>query len=76
MSHIPYMIFAAIFAFCAGFCAGGCVYRVVSVRRRWRRSRRVPARELVAAMKSGAKAKAERGAECEALRAEMEAQGK
>jgi len=53
MSHIPYMIFAAIFAFCAGFCAGGMVYRVVSVRRRWRRSRRVPAREIVDAMKKG-----------------------
>ena len=55
MSHIPYMIFAAIAAFCAGFCAGGCVYRVTSIRRRWRRSRRVPAREIVEAMKGGAR---------------------
>ena len=62
--HIPYMIFAAIPAFCAGFCAGGYIYRRVSVTRRWRRSRRVPAREIVDAMKAGAKAKAKGGAGC------------
>lgn len=45
--HIPYMIFAAIPAFCAGFVAGGYIYRRISVARRWRRSRRVPAREIV-----------------------------
>ena len=61
--HIPYMLFAAISAFCAGFAVGGYVYRRVSVTRRWRRSRRVPALEIVDAMKAGAKAKAEGGAE-------------
>ncbi len=62
--HIPYMLFAAIPAFCAGFCAGGYIYRRIDVSRRWRRSRRVPAREIVDAVKAGAKAKAEGGAEC------------
>lgn len=62
MQHIPYMIFAALAAFCAGFCAGGCVYRRIDVSRRWRRSRRVPAREIVDAMKAGAKAGTEGGA--------------
>jgi hypothetical protein len=52
MQHIPYMIFAAIPAFCAGFCAGGYIYRRIDVARRWRRSRRVPAREIVDAMKA------------------------
>ena len=61
-SHIPYMLLAAIPAFCAGFCAGGYVHRRVSVALRWRRSRRVPAREIVDAMKAGAKALAEGGA--------------
>jgi hypothetical protein len=55
------MLFAAIPAFCAGFCAGGHIYRLIDVSRRWRRSRRVPAREIVDAMKAGAKAKAEGG---------------
>ena len=50
MQHIPYILFAAIPAFCWGFVAGGYVYRRVSVARRWRRSRRVPAREIVDAM--------------------------
>ena len=45
--HIPYMLFAAIAAFCAGFAAGGYIYRRMSVSRRWRRSRRVPAHEIV-----------------------------
>ena len=61
-SHIPYILFAAIPAFCAGFCAGGYIYRRIDVARRWRRSRRVPAREIVDAMKAGAM-KAEGGAE-------------
>lgn len=60
--HIPYMFFAAISAFCAGFCVGGYTYRAVDVARRWRRSRRVPAREIVDAMKAGAKARTEGGA--------------
>ena len=60
--HIPYMLFAAIAAFCTGFAAGGYVYRRVSVARRWQRSRRFPAREIVDATKAGAKTWAEGGA--------------
>lgn len=63
--HIPYMIFAAITAFAAGFCMGGYVYRIVDVSRRWRRTHhnRIPAKEIVDAMKAGAKAGTEGGIE-------------
>jgi hypothetical protein len=47
MQHISYMIFTAIAAFCTGFAAGGYVYRLISVTRRWRRSKHVPAHEIV-----------------------------
>jgi hypothetical protein len=62
-NSIPIIIFTAIPSFFAGFTIGGYVARKVCVMNRWRKTRnRIPAKEIVAAMRENAKKK-EGGAE-------------